>query len=460
MKRFKLRDQIIIKYLAADFIIISFIGFILFYLLDNYYAVTVSLWLLILSAPVAFLVSLFFSIKLDEKLSNLNKAIKSLAEGRYILDIEKQPLADEFDQTLENLNFSAKKIASREEKALNEIKRYKQVLDNLNNGVLLVSSNGEIIFANKTIENIFNVSDWHGKEVIEVFQIHDLAIHAEKSMLGKISSGKININYPKQKTLKIKSFPIEDIDSIVKGCFVLIEDSTALDRLEDVKKDLIANVSHELRTPIASIKLLTDALVASKLENKEIGHKFLNDIQFETERLSLLVNDVLNLSKLEDKDKLNKSEISLPSLLKEVENSYKTKCLEKEIALNINIQNGLPLIKADKDQLYKAFSNLLDNAVKFSQKGGRVTVEATSNNESVSISFLDEGEGIKHKDLDRIFERFYTGSKNRSDYLGTGLGLSIVKHAIEKHHGNIKVSSNWGEGSKFTVILPYKQNGS
>jgi two-component system phosphate regulon sensor histidine kinase PhoR len=273
MRRFKLKEQIIIKFLITDFMIISIIGLILLATTNNYRTTLISTYLLLIASPFIFFFSWYLSSRINTKLERLNDAITKMADGKF--DLQNITVRDELDQVWENLVFTAKKISSAQTTSNLETNKYKLILNELNNGVFLVSDSGEVIFANKTVENIFNRNDWQNKEVIEVFQNHDLARLVDKAMLGKASSEKIDIIYPKPKTLSLTFLPIEGKEKIIKGCAVIVDDLTAYERLADVKKDLLANVSHELRTPVAAIKSLTDALVASKLENKIIANKFL-----------------------------------------------------------------------------------------------------------------------------------------------------------------------------------------
>lgn len=452
MKRFKLREQLIIKFLATDFILLSAIGLVLFLVMNNYSAIYAILWILLLSSPVIFFFSWLISTRIDRKLTILNDSISKMAEGNY--DLEKNKASDEIGQIQENLAYTAGKIARKEKKSKTLLNEYNQILNHLTSGLLITDSSGEVVFVNDVLKEIFSVDDIEGKTVIEAFQNHDLAQATDKAMLGKILDTKIDIAYPKARSLSIKAFPLEQKDQTVKSCAVLIDDSTSIDGLATLKRDFIVNVSHELRTPIASIKSLTEALQASRLENKDISKKFVNDIKNETDRLSLLVQDILDLSKIEREVKLKTSRISISKLLKEITDKYSEPCKEKDVSLNLDVEKELPLIAADKDQLYKAFSNLVDNAVKFTSSKGKVKVKASQKNGYLRVSVSDTGPGIKQKDIDRIFERFYTGSNDRSIAAGTGLGLSIVKHAIDKHKGSVKVKSSWGKGSTFEVKLP------
>lgn len=230
--------------------------------------------------------------------------------------------------------------------------------------------------------------------------------------------------------------------------------NTRIDALADVKKDFIANVSHDLRTPIASIRSLTEALLAGAKDNPKTLNRFLKELDQQSERLSTLVRDILDLSKLENENTLTLKKISIAPLLKQSVYSHKNQAENKNLKVNLVIKERLEA-KVDAEQLMKAFNNLLDNSIKYTPKGGRISVSLTSQKGRIKILFKDNGIGIAQKELSRIFERFYRVSKSRSIKSGgTGLGLSIVKHVVENHSGKIEVKSERGKGSEFTISLP------
>ena len=227
-----------------------------------------------------------------------------------------------------------------------------------------------------------------------------------------------------------------------------------LEILKQVKKDFIANVSHELRTPIANIKSLTEALLAGAKDDAKTLNRFLKELDQQSERLSTLVRDILDLSKTEKKSTLTLKKLSIARLLKQSVNIHKNQAENKNLEVNLAVKDQ-PEAKVDAEQLLKAFNNLIDNSIKYTPKGGKIAVSLTTDNAHIQIAFKDNGIGIAQKELPRIFERFYRVSKSRSIKSGgTGLGLSIVKHVVENHNGRIGVKSEPGKGSEFVVSLP------
>jgi len=227
-----------------------------------------------------------------------------------------------------------------------------------------------------------------------------------------------------------------------------------LEILKQVKKDFVANVSHELRTPIANIKSLTEALLAGAKDDAKTLNRFLKELDQQSERLSTLVRDILDLSKTEKKSTLSLKKFSIARLLKQSVNIHKNQAENKNLKLILQVKDQ-PEAKVDAEQLMKAFNNLIDNSIKYTPKGGKIAVSLTTDNGHIQISFKDDGIGMTQKELPRIFERFYRISKSRSIKSGgTGLGLSIVKHVVENHNGRIGVKSGPGKGSEFVISLP------
>jgi two-component system phosphate regulon sensor histidine kinase PhoR len=233
---------------------------------------------------------------------------------------------------------------------------------------------------------------------------------------------------------------------------VTLHDLTEAKRLERVKKEFVVNVTHELRTPLTAIKGFVETLEEEKDKKKQ---NYLRIIKRNTDRLIRIVEDLLSLTELEEKEfPLEREEVNLKELAENVFKIFEQEAKEKDLYLKLLADEKLPLVRADSFRLEQMFVNLLDNGLKYTEKGG-VTVGLKSKENEVIIEVEDTGIGIAAEHLPRIFERFYTVDKARSRKLGgTGLGLSIVKHIVFLHGGKIQVKSDLGLGTKFTVTLP------
>jgi two-component system phosphate regulon sensor histidine kinase PhoR len=241
----------------------------------------------------------------------------------------------------------------------------------------------------------------------------------------------------------------------IGGSTAVFHDITELRRLEKVRKDFVANVSHELRTPITAIRGYAETLRSGAIADRENAPQMIEIIHRQSERLSELVEDLLELSRLEAKElELAKAPVRLQVAATRAVDGVRPKAHEKGIAIALSIPPSLVTL-ADERALEQVLLNLLDNAVKYTPPGGQVEVAAEQSGERCVIRVRDTGIGIEAKHLSRIFERFYRVDKGRSrDMGGTGLGLAIVKHLVTALGGELKVSSQPGRGSTFVVLLP------
>jgi two-component system phosphate regulon sensor histidine kinase PhoR len=225
-----------------------------------------------------------------------------------------------------------------------------------------------------------------------------------------------------------------------------------------MRKDFVANVSHELKTPITSIKGFSETLLDGAINDKQTAEYFLSIILKESDRLQSLIQDLLDLSKIEQQGfQLSIQPCDVRELLEDIVVILDGKSKEKEIELSLSIPDGLLLIEGDLYRLKQIFINLINNALTYTPKGGAVQVTVEKHEQYLLIVVTDTGIGIKTEEIPRIFERFYRVDRARSrNSGGTGLGLAIVKHLVEAHKGQISVSSKLGDGTSFTVKLNKK----
>jgi two-component system phosphate regulon sensor histidine kinase PhoR len=222
-----------------------------------------------------------------------------------------------------------------------------------------------------------------------------------------------------------------------------------------MRTDFVANVSHELRTPLTSIKGYAETLKEEDLSENKTAKRFLEIIEIEAERLNVLINDLMELSKIENKNEdVNISSHSLKEILDETAEVLSMAAEKKGVKIQKDIDDSI-VIYANRDRIKQLVLNLMDNGIKYNKDGGKLTVDASAQREMLTLSIKDTGEGIAQADIPRLFERFYRVDKSRSKELGgTGLGLSIVKHISELYGGSVTVLSKKGKGSEFIVKLP------
>lgn len=329
------------------------------------------------------------------------------------------------------------------------------ILNSMRDGVLLLDSRGQILQANQALKDILPLASSRFK-VGE--NISETNLDADFSRI--ISE---TLRAPREKELELELSEQAasvrlTVVPIVEGSnfnlLVIVKNITKQRELDNVRRDFVANVSHELKTPITGIKLLADAICQSPDSDISTIKHFAERLGKETGRLIQLVNDLLDLSKLETVE--SKFEyFDLAGLLQELGTEFKTSAENKGISLQVTTAPGLPQCLGSPEQLELMIINLTENAIRYTLPQGKINVELAHSKPNFVLTVADSGIGIPKKDLGRIFERFYRVDKARSRKKGgTGLGLSIVKHVVQNHGGDIKVESRVGVGSKFSVNLP------
>jgi len=253
--------------------------------------------------------------------------------------------------------------------------------------------------------------------------------------------------------LSITIVPASVNSSANARCLVIASDVTELRRLETIRRDFVANVSHELRTPLTSIRAMAETLQDGALRDGDVAHHFLGTISTEVQRLTRISEDLLILSRAESRP-AETGKIALTTLLADVVHRFQKQAENDGIQMQLDAPPGL-YVTASADQIEQVIINLVDNAIKYTHKGGCVSVCAERQEGQVAVHVVDTGIGIMSQDVPRIFERFYRVDKARSRQSGgTGLGLSIVKHIVESHGGSVIVESEFNRGSTFTFTLP------
>lgn len=243
----------------------------------------------------------------------------------------------------------------------------------------------------------------------------------------------------------------------------VLEDVTEQEKLDRQRKDFVANVSHELRTPLTTIKSYLEALDDGAINEPELATRFLKVTRQEADRMTRLIQDLLQLSRLDaQKSKFAKKPVSVELMLEEAVDRFSFQCKQKNISLTLYIHERIPRVYADPDKLDQVLDNLISNAVKYTPDGGSVAVVAQEKADGmVEIGVADTGIGIPKKDLGRIFERFYRVDKARSRSMGgTGLGLSIAQQIVHGHQGEIEIDSVYKKGTLVSFTLPPVSGGN
>ncbi len=332
------------------------------------------------------------------------------------------------------------------------------ILSNMMEGVIAVDTNGRVLFLNQALARIFDISvaPVRGRHLLEVLRQNQVNLLIQNVLQDqKPRTDEIRTFNPDEHLFEAIAVPLIDNERHV-GALLVLHEITKVRRLEQVRRDFIANVSHELRTPLASIKGFAETLRDGALEDPAVAKEFLRSIEKQTDNMTALVEDLLDLSAIESGQRVPYIEsLALHDLVNDVVKGLKPIADKKKIVIESSIPADLPALSVDRGHMKQVLANLLDNAIKFNHEGGRVQIVATPEAQWIQVRVSDSGVGIPAQDLPRIFERFYRVDKARSRAMGgTGLGLSIVKHLIEANGGHVSVDSSVGKGSMFTVTLP------
>ena len=328
-------------------------------------------------------------------------------------------------------------------------------------GLLLLDRNRRIYLANRAFKNLFGLKiELRGKTVMEALRVHELAELVERAESEKqVLDYELKLPDLSERWLQVNAAVISNSTGEREGTILVFHDLTRLKQLERTREEFVANVSHELRTPLSLIKGYVETLLDGARNDPVIAERFLKIIERNTQRLDLLIQDLLTISALEsERIKLNLQPMELRPLVEKIFNDLKPPAENK----NVELISQLPELTAtaDVNRLEQVLANLVDNAIKYGRAQGRVTVGGKKLDDGkLEIFVQDDGPGIPAESLDRVFERFYRVDKARSrDQGGTGLGLSIVKHIVQAHGGEVWVESELGKGATFFFTLPSSEN--
>ena len=407
----------------------------------NYHVGGISLSIVFIALLAAYLISRSVVQPIKHLISSARKVASGDFSARVFLKTkdELRGLADSFNRMNEEMGRIFSELRQQKDE-LNSI------IDSLQEGLLVLDKQGRVIRSNERLQRIL------GNQAVEGRLYWEIIRNPRLTELLKNAGGRRE-KFAEEITLGDRVFmcsgaPLEGGEGIVSVFY----DITEIKNVEKIKKDFVSNVSHELRTPLTSIKGYAETL---KNEDATVdGKKYLETIERNTDRLINIVNDLLLLSNLEEKTVLELEDIDLGGLLENVIRIFDQRLKDKQLSLVIDVKENLPPIKADRFKLEQMLVNLLDNAVKYTDRG-EITVSLDVHDKRVRIQVKDTGIGIPKDDISRVFERFYVVDKSRSRKSGgTGLGLSIVKHIVLLHHGTIDIESALGKGTLVTVTLP------
>ncbi|MDO3681190.1 cell wall metabolism sensor histidine kinase WalK [Paenibacillus ehimensis] len=417
---------------------------------------------------IALALTAGLGVILSSTITNPIKAITrqatAVAEGRYEYEEKIRVMGeDEIGQLGNTFNFMMERL--REALSLNEEEKEKlaSILSNMNDGLIATDDHGRIIVINRRAKQILQVNEdttlgmplgellgmpQEKMQVLEGTEDHSTMLHLYHE--GEEDPLFVKVTYT----------TIHSKGKGSAGTIAVLQDVTGQEKLEQARREFVANVSHELRTPLTTIKSYLEALEDGALEEPQLAGKFVSVARNETERMIRLVTDLLQLSRLDSKQAIiSKETTDVTEMLEEVADRFSFQLEQRMIAIEIDVEEHVDEIMLDRDRIDQVLDNLVSNAIKYTPEGGHIRIHAGRREPAVlEISVQDDGIGIPRKDLTRIFERFYRVDKARSRSMGgTGLGLSIAREIVKAHGGTIQLESELGQGTRVTFTLPYQQ---
>ena len=425
--------------------------------LSNIYKIIIVSLLIggMISLALGALVGRSFSSPLSEMKSFAQKIVQG--DFRHKINIKS---ADEMGQLAENLNVMSEQLEKKIEAIIEDKNRMEAILSSMREGVIVIDKNENIILFNSSLAMMLELRSekYIGKPFWEIISNNEVNSILEKAIKkkGSFSVQVAILQLSETRNIQIQTAPITDHKGRLLGLVGVFHDVTELKKFEKARSEFIANVSHELKTPITSIIGFVETLRDGAINDLKKRDEFLNIIHSHSQRLDNLVNDILGLSRIEFREiEMNLGPMSVKEILDNTMALYKDKIKSKKQSIKMHIPSELPAVFSDPEMIIQVFSNLIDNAVKFTPDRGKITVEAREEDEFIQIDVTDTGIGIEEEHLPRIFERFYRVDKARSREMGgTGLGLAIVKHIVHANRGKVSVKSESGKGSTFSVFLP------
>lgn len=412
---------------------------------------------LLFCTGLILILSIVASRRLSRPVEEITRAAQEIAQGNF--DIKVYPdVAGELETLGKSINLMALEIKRKIGGITQEKETLNTILRGMSDGVMVLDAQGRIMLINSVFEGLLRrPPDVFGKKPVEVIRSAELQ-DGFADALEKGETFRMALTMEALDGNRVFDVTITRLEpeGRTEGAVAVFHDITDLKRIEKVRKDFVANVSHELRTPLTSIKGYSETICHEKIQDEAKVRSFAGIILKHANRLSVLVEDLLSLTKLEsEKGVANKRKINFRDVLDSSVPIIKPAADEKHLTIETDSVPKNIEVWADRDQIAQALINLLDNAIKYTPEGGTVRVSTKDAGDELQVTVEDTGIGIPREDIDRIFERFYRVDKNRSrDMGGTGLGLSIVKHIIQGHGGRVWVRSVLEEGSAFSFSLP------
>jgi two-component system, OmpR family, phosphate regulon sensor histidine kinase PhoR len=424
-------------------------------------------WSLLISAVlVAMGITGLISLRFADSLVSPLKPIGDMA-AQVAAGTAKEPLKnlgnDEIGQLGRAINGMAKALSEQIREVEEGKTRLETVVENIPGAVVFTDKYKNVLLVNSAAEELLGLKrNLIINQRLEKFLRDPLVMEeVDKALTGqsKRLSGEIIFPYPERKTMELGGAPVFNSTGTLIGLVMAFHDITAIRRMEKVRRDFISNVSHELRTPVTSVKGYAETLLDGALEDRDTALQFVHIIDREAGRLSRLITELLEISRMENRQAVfDLKPVNLSEIIKKARDNMLQKAVGEDVQIRLALREDPAVVLADADKLQQVLNNLLENAIKYSPPGGEVLLSFEDRNggsREVTVWVSDSGPGIPPSDLARVFERFYRVEKGRSRKEGgSGLGLAIVKHIVEGHGGRVWAENNSQRGARFLFTLP------
>ncbi|MBA4603837.1 HAMP domain-containing protein [Thermoactinomyces sp. AMNI-1] len=396
----------------------------------------------------------FLSTRITLPLIQMKKAVEKMARGEFSIRV---PVRYHEQDEIADLSMTFNRMAAQLEDSIHQLSQEKEqlasILKSMSDGVLTISKYGKIVLSNPVADQFLSL--WEGETQKNTLPppLQDLfnkVTDDQKEYTGDISENG---------RTWVVVMSLLYTENQVRGVVAVLRDVTEERRLDKMRKDFVANVSHELRTPLQMLQGYSEALMDDIAETPEERRELAQVINEESQRMSRLVRELLDLARMESGHiQIEPIELPLNELVLRVIRKFQGLARERQVQLCADLGDSLPMVYWDEDKIEQVLTNLVDNAIRHTPSQGSVTVHAYFQNKKVYLEIEDTGSGIPEEDLPFVFERFYKADKarTRGQSGGTGLGLSIARHLVNAHRGNITVKSQLGKGATFRVELPVR----
>ena len=425
---------------------------------------TVSIFLnaSVVAIIITIVLAVIISRGITRPISEMRRQTANIADGDYSGKVTVYG-ADELGELAETINDLSYKVKDAQETTESERQRLDSVLRHMTDGVLATDRRGKIIIINSRAMDLLSISQDKaiGQSIMKVLKLGEKFTF--RQLLETQDELILNIPTDDQDTILRGEFSVIQRESgFISGLVCVLSDITEQEKVEQERRSFVSNVSHELRTPLTSVKSYTESLIDGAWEDEEIAPEFLKVISTETDRMIRMITDLLNLSRMDQgKQELNREFVSINELVAHIIDRFEMvlkseQYRNKKYTIERDFTQRTLWVEIDQDKFIQVIDNIMNNAIKYSPDGGKITCKLMETHNSVVISITDEGLGIPRKDIGHVFDRFYRVDKARARSMGgTGLGLAISKEVVQLHGGKIWVTSVENKGSTFFISLPY-----